>query len=942
MKIHLLLTVAFLMLITSAITAQNCPPDFSDFPWLADKVNVADCCNNQKVIAYPSGAFTFIFIEKCRESGFSELYFQDGTFYCSDQINGGCRAAYNLSEETAQLLWDCSAACEAEMPTETEGDDVIFRLFPWVTDHVNTETCNTSSITVYQAGAFNYLLITGEDGSETLYFENGNFYCQQTATYDCVTAYNLTEVVATWTCGVGGVSIIPDCSQNTGTYVETACSDGTPFIFIRTPEGDLLDLYFAAGVNFSGVNGQAVNYDFVASDIITPCTNAAGAITVTCIEAQAASGQCSNYTGTFFFRNCDDGTQFYFIETEDGRTFDPYFNAGVSYNPVQGQKAKFDFIDAGFASPCSIAEQAISITCLELVDEAVPAGNCENNTGEIFFRTCSDGFEYFLIRMPDGQVIDPYFGPGISLDAYDGQQVQFDFVDAGFTSPCIGVPAVTLTCVEEIIPATYTNDIPENFEDYDVIYRICRGETLRIENAKRSIQCNCPANPQGPCDNFPFNQWAQWEGDNITDNTDHVLVAPTRTSVYESQIGSYFCGIEGPSYGPSATIKYLVIVENSTDCALPNAATETVFEVTGCVGDKVSVPAPKVAQCPLGPPIENATGIAQIDLIAGGYLDITLLGTGSFSYSTNETEDNFGGSCPTATYIYNVNLSGCVGGSVAVEPPVTKVFDYTACVGDELQLILPTSNCQNTPMTDQLPVSNDVLEILGLNGSLLQVRVLRAGSYSISTEASVDCSTTIHEYSFVGQPGCGQTTNSDEQVLVDFPWLLDIIDVDNCSGIEVSVYEAGAFNFVYVSTANGNTLYFEDGSFYCADADNYDCRAAYGLGNPVAVWTCPTNIGQPVGTDRTTLKTSTSGLHIFPSPTTGPVSIQIPAIADQIQQLELFDVYGRLLESRIIPASTHTITDRIDLSDKENGIYYLILRAQGKQEVKKLVKQDLK
>ena len=941
MKLHVLLIATFLILCNGAIMAQNCPPDFSDFPWLAEKVDVNDCCNNQKIIAYPAGAFTYIFIEKCREAGFSELYFQDGTFYCSDQISGGCRAAYNLSEANAQVLWDCSAACEEEIPAEIE-DDVIFRLFPWVTDLINPSACNSASVIVYQAGAFNYLLITGEDGAQTLYFENGNFYCQQTTTYDCVTAYNLSEVVATWTCGVGGVSSIPDCSQNTGTYVETACSDGTPFIFIRTPEGDLLDLYFADGVTFSGVNGQAVNYDFVASDIISPCTNVAGAITVTCIAAQPSSETCSNYTGTFFFRNCDDGTQFYFIETEDGRTFDPYFNAGVGHNPIQGQKVKFDYIDAGFTSPCSIAEQAISITCLEIIEEDIPAGNCENNSGEIFYQICSDGFEYYLIRMPDGQVVDPYFAPGISLDEYAGQQVQFDFVDAGFTSPCTGVPAVTVTCIEEIIPATYTNDIPENFEDYDVIYRICRGETLRIENSKRSIQCNCPPNPQGPCDNFPFNQWADWTGNNIVDNTTHVLVSPTRTTVYESQIESYFCGIDGPNYGPSATLKYLVIVENSTDCSLPDAATSTVFDISGCIGDKVRVPAPKVAQCPLGPPVENATGVAQIDLIAGGYLDITLLGTGSFSYATNETEDMFGGTCPTANYVYNVSVDACAGGGVGVEPPVTKIFDYIACVGDEVQLILPTSNCQNIPMPDQLPASNDVLEILGLNGSLLQVRVLSGGSYSISTEASADCSVTIHEYSFVGHAGCAETTNGDEQVLIDFPWLLDIIDVNNCSGTEVGVYEVGAFNFVYVVTDNGNTLYFEDGSFYCADAANYDCRAAYNVGLPIAVWGCPTNLTSPIGTDRATLTTSSSGLKVFPSPTKGLLSIQIPGIMDQIQQLEVFDVYGRLLESRVIPASTHTITDRIDLSDEENGIYYLILRGQGMQEVKKLVKQDLK
>jgi len=87
MRIHLLLIAAFFVVNTSTITAQNCPPDFSDFPWLSEQVDVNDCCSNQRVVAYPSGAFTFIFIEKCSEAGFSELYFQDGTFYCSDFLD---------------------------------------------------------------------------------------------------------------------------------------------------------------------------------------------------------------------------------------------------------------------------------------------------------------------------------------------------------------------------------------------------------------------------------------------------------------------------------------------------------------------------------------------------------------------------------------------------------------------------------------------------------------------------------------------------------------------------------------------------------------------------------------------------------------------------------------------------------------------------------------
>lgn len=90
-----------------------------------------------------------------------------------------------------------------------------------------------------------------------------------------------------------------------------------------------------------------------------------------------AGNDCSN-TGTIFFENCDDGREFYFLRTTDGRVYDPYLGTNITYEPVDGQTIKFDFVDANFSSPCSIAEKAINITCLEIVAE-----NENNQSAEI-------------------------------------------------------------------------------------------------------------------------------------------------------------------------------------------------------------------------------------------------------------------------------------------------------------------------------------------------------------------------------------------------------------------------------------------------------------------------------------------------------------------------------------------------------------------------------
>ena len=74
---------------------------------------------------------------------------------------------------------------------------------------------------------------------------------------------------------------------------------------------------------------------------------------------------CSNYSGTFFFENCDDGTEFFFLMTEDGRVLDPYFGEFIDFDPIEGQQVQFDYVPIQVASPCSIAEEAVTLTCLE-------------------------------------------------------------------------------------------------------------------------------------------------------------------------------------------------------------------------------------------------------------------------------------------------------------------------------------------------------------------------------------------------------------------------------------------------------------------------------------------------------------------------------------------------------------------------------------------------
>ena len=114
----------YLFLISLFVSPLSLPAQsgFSDFPWLNDIVNTANCCENKTITAYQSGIFTFIYIEKepnCTEV--NELYFEDGRFYCKEVNGMDCLGAYGLTLENATVLWNCDAeksACDNPLGQE--------------------------------------------------------------------------------------------------------------------------------------------------------------------------------------------------------------------------------------------------------------------------------------------------------------------------------------------------------------------------------------------------------------------------------------------------------------------------------------------------------------------------------------------------------------------------------------------------------------------------------------------------------------------------------------------------------------------------------------------------------------------------------------------------------------------------------------------------------
>ena len=119
---------------------------------------------------------------------------------------------------------------------------------------------------------------------------------------------------------------------------------------------------------------------------------------------------CASNKGRMFFENCDDGTEFFFIEDQNGTILDPYYGEGVVFSEENGITVNFGYKSANFASPCSQAEQAIELTCVEealttssddLIKEDNPTIYPNPSNGQLFINKLDLQEELKSMRMYD-------------------------------------------------------------------------------------------------------------------------------------------------------------------------------------------------------------------------------------------------------------------------------------------------------------------------------------------------------------------------------------------------------------------------------------------------------------------------------------------------------------------------------------------------------------
>ncbi len=119
----------FLAKIEGCSTPSN--PIFSDYPWLAAIIDENDCCSNLSATIYTLGNYNYVYVSShyACTSNFGQLYFEDGTPWCTSYSENYCLNYYGLS--SGNVLWTCneSAKMDEEVSSNLIAENKI-KIYP--------------------------------------------------------------------------------------------------------------------------------------------------------------------------------------------------------------------------------------------------------------------------------------------------------------------------------------------------------------------------------------------------------------------------------------------------------------------------------------------------------------------------------------------------------------------------------------------------------------------------------------------------------------------------------------------------------------------------------------------------------------------------------------------------------------------------------------------
>lgn len=508
MKNLVILILVFSTIFQKA-NAQNTINIFEDYPWLSALIS-PETCNTESVKVYQSGIYSYLLITD--NEGTSTLRNQNGLFYCQNASNFDCVQAYQF--DAPVLTWTCNSeqnndcfltdAYVAQLENQSIGCNMKIRIseieyngnlyyrtytgrtqasieqldFPCAVQEYFGDIRTCDGTVVCRIGLVNQpdhydpelcSAISRGGDSETVVWEHSESSCAVDDPYDLPFIIDIVNK--------GGILLTNQINE-VCQYVETITQiDYQGFTYFRVEEisnqtsscpsqQTNFKLYDCKG-HFVGGAGDVPDCQSAAlcSALITASGN------IVWSYEEEVNNVC-NVTGTIFFRECAPGQLYFFVRTDNDKIYDPYFetSATIDYKPIEGQRIKFAFQDTSYQSPCSIAEKAIRVTCVEILEEnnndlltdypwlsaKVDPLNCSTEKVELFQ---SSIYFYLLVTDADG-IATLYNSEGLF---YCQSYSTFDCVE----SYDLGSPMKTWTCDGVQISCTFEENIQTYIDEIE-------------------------------------------------------------------------------------------------------------------------------------------------------------------------------------------------------------------------------------------------------------------------------------------------------------------------------------------------------------------------------------------------------------------------------------------------------------------------------------------
>ncbi len=199
------------------------------------------------------------------------------------------------------------------------------------------------------------------------------------------------------------------------------------------------------------------------------------------------------------------------------------------------------------------------------------------------------------------------------------------------------------------------------------------------------------------------------------------------------------------------------------------------------------------------------------------------------------------GRCPSFITEKLVCSSSHIKGFAWMDQDLNGIFDSTEVGLDSIEITLTLPN--NATFTTYT-AGDGYFGFFDLEDDVYTIRVGEGPENTyLATEDrfEIDIPTDDEKHYNFGFAQQTRLDCHDLSLINEFPWLENIIDINNCKGTIINQYSSDKSQFLEIVENGSNLFYREDDSFYCQSNYEFSCIEFYSLKGPIKTWECCEN-----------------------------------------------------------------------------------------------------